>query len=149
MTATARWAATGPSVNSMTSYSDILHRARPISQRHAKMSLIDRAAQFSSFAALTGYEDVIEETGRLTDAFVQMDEGVVASIDRQLQALVARIQSSPVISVTYFLPDPHKKGGSYQTKTGSLKKIDSAFCRLQFSDRTEIPLESIIAITEI
>jgi carbon starvation protein CstA len=53
------------------------------------------------------------------------------------------------VSVTYFLPDPHKKGGSYQTKTGSLKKIDSAFCRLQFSDRTEIPLENIIAITEI
>lgn len=133
----------------MPDYSDILPLSRPISSRRARMTLLDRAAQFSSFAALTGYEDVIEETGRLTDCCIQLDENAIAGIDQQLQALAARIQSQPFVSVTYFLPDLHKEGGSYQTKTGTLKNIDAVFHRLRFSDRTEIPFDSIIGITEI
>lgn len=132
----------------MSDYTDILHLSRPVSQKHARMTLLDRAAQFAAFAALTGYEDVIEETGRLTDSCTELDESVISAIDRQLQALAERIQSRPTVSVTYFLPDLHKEGGSYQTKTGKLKSIDSVFHRLLFADRTEIPFASIVHLTE-
>ena len=132
----------------MSDYEDILHLSRPVSPRHAKMSLMGRAAQFSSFAALTGYEDVIKETGRLTDRCSELDESTIENLDRQLHSLSARIQCYPAVSVTYFLPDKRKEGGSYQTKTGRLKAIDLISHLLLFDDRTEIPINSIIQIAE-
>ena len=131
----------------MSDYADILHLSRPRSQKRASMSLLDRAAQFSSFAALTGFEEVIEETGRLTDTFAEMDESAKAHINAQLQALSARISSRPTVSVTYFQPDGRKEGGSYQTKVGALKAIDEPQQCLRFTDRTEIPFHCIICIT--
>ena len=132
----------------MADYSDILTKSRPRSPHRAYMTLLDRAAQFSSFAALTGYEDVIEETGRLTDSFAQMDEGVIAGIDRQLQALSERINAQPAVTVTFFQPDAYKDGGSYQTKSGQLKAVDALEQSLRFTDRTQIPFAHILAITE-
>ena len=132
----------------MADYSDILTRSRPRSPHRAYMTLLDRAAQFSSFAALTGFEDVIEETGRLTDSYAQMDEGVIAGIDNQLQALSERIHAQPTVTVTFFQPDAYKEGGSYQTKTGPLKAIDALTQCLRFTDRTQIPFGHIISITE-
>ena len=132
----------------MSAYEDILYCSRPVSVRHARMTLLDRAAQFSSFAALTGYEEVIEETGRRTDSCVELSESVIAGLDRKLIALSERIALRPTVSVIYFQPDARKEGGSYQTKTGSLKAIDAIFRRLLFTDRTEIPFDRIMDIAE-
>ena len=98
----------------MSDYSDIITRSRPRSPHRSYMRLLDRAAQFSSFAALTGFEDVIVETGRLTDSFAEMDEGVVANINGQLQKLSSCIGSQPAVAITYFQPDACKEGGSYK-----------------------------------
>ena len=130
----------------MSNYQDILHLSRPVSGRRAPMSMIDRAAQFSPFAALTGYEDVIEETGRLTERCVELDEGSIAQINSQLQKLLAVIHTQPVATVVYFQPDPLKDGGSYETKTGQLRAISTVFQNLEFTDRTQIDFEQITAI---
>jgi len=130
----------------MSNYQDILHLSRPVSGRRAPMSMIDRAAQFSPFAALTGYEDVIEETGRLTERCVELDEGSIAQINSQLQKLLAVIHTQPVATVVYFQPDPLKDGGSYETKTGQIRAISTVFQNLEFTDRTQIDFEQITAI---
>ena len=130
----------------MSNYQDILHLSRPVSGKRAPMSMIDRAAQFSPFAALTGYEDVIEETGRLTERCVELDEGSIAQINSQLQKLLAVIHTQPVATVVYFQPDPLKDGGSYETKTGQIRAISTVFQNLEFTDRTQIDFEQITAI---
>ena len=130
----------------MSNYQDILHLSRPVSGKRAPMSMIDRAAQFSPFAALTGYEDVIEESGRLTERCVELDEGSIAQINSQLQKLLAVIHTQPVATVVYFQPDPLKDGGSYETKTGQIRAISTVFQSLEFTDRTQIDFEQITAI---
>lgn len=106
------------------------------------MSILNRAAQFSPFAALTGYEDSIRETARLTDVRIELDECAKAALDAKLQI----IQSNPQlpVSITYFVPDPRKAGGAYVTAEGSVRKIHRHI--VQMADRTEIPIEDIIGI---
>lgn len=130
----------------MSKYEDLLHLPRPVSSKRAAMAMTARAAQFSPFAALTGYEDVIEETGRLTKRRVELDEDAISQINTQLQRLLNTIHTQPVATVVYFQPDPLKEGGSYETKTGSIKDISTVFQTLRFADRTEIDFHQITAI---
>ncbi len=129
----------------MGNYDDILHLSRPVS-RHAKMPLTDRAAQFSPFAALTGYEGIIAETGRLTERCVDLDEGAIAELNEQLRKLLAIIHTQPVVTVTYFQPDARKDGGSYITKTGPVKKLDTHIGYIAFTDRTEIAFDQLLTL---
>ncbi len=124
-------------------YDDILHRSRPVSQKHPPMSRADRAAQFSPFAALTGYEAAVKETARLTQGKIELSDEEKESIDRVLQALYANLQDQPPVIVTYFLPDQKKDGGAYVTVTGALKRIDLLERRLIFTDGTLIPIDDI------
>lgn len=105
-------------------YDDILNHPYPLPSRRAKMSMTDRAAQFSPFAALTGYSSAIEETGRLTDREIELDENEKAMLDLQQQYLQANLSGQPEVSFTCFVPDARKEGGSYETVSGKLKKID-------------------------
>lgn len=130
----------------MHPYEDIIHLPRHVSPKRAAMTMTDRAAQFSPFAALTGYEDVIEETGRLTDRPVELDGDTVAHINAQLQKLLACIRSHPTATVVYFQPDPLKDGGSYQTKTGPVKAVSDTFHTIEFADHTRISFHRITAI---
>jgi len=130
----------------MANYDDILHLSRPISQRHAKMPLSDRAAQFSPFAALTGYDGIIAETGRLTQRYVDLDENAIEELNKRLRTLAQRMDSRPTATVTYYQPDAHKDGGSYVTKTGTVKKLDTVFAYLEFADRTCIPFSYILEL---
>lgn len=125
------------------SYEDILHLARPVSTRHARMSMINRAAQFSPFAALTGYEDAIEETGRRTDSRVYLDEQEMLALDRKQQLLLQNLASRPEVSITYFQPDSRKEGGSYVTAWGMLKKIDAQARRFLLTDGTAIAMDDV------
>ena len=130
-------------------YEDMLYLKRPVSRNHPPMDIMDRAAQFSPFAALTGYGDAVKETARQTERKQELDEYEKAALDEQLHELEAQMrsgklsgtqsagagvqaacaqpvgaESQPQVTITYFVPDEHKEGGAYRTITGNVKKID-------------------------
>lgn len=127
-------------------YDDILHLPHPTSKRHPRMPIVDRAAQFSPFAALTGHKAAIEETARITDRRIELDEDAKEQLDQTLQLLLDRIDEQPEITVTWFSPDKKKAGGQYHTATGKLKRIDSREGRLTLTDGNQIPLEDLLEI---
>ena len=127
-------------------YEDILHLPYPDSPKHPRMSLYDRAAQFSPFAALTGHHAAIAETGRLTDRRVELDEYEMARVDAELQRLQELLPGRPTASITYFVPDERKNGGSYQTVTGEVKWIDAVNGVIQMTDRQCIPIADVFSI---
>ena len=106
------------------SYEDIINLPHHVSSKRPQMPMLDRAAQFSPFAALTGYDDAIHETGRLTDEKIDLSEEEKEALDRKQQILMERLGDHPALTVTYFVPDAKKSGGAYVTKSGNLKKID-------------------------
>lgn len=128
-------------------YDDIIDLPHHVSTRHPQMPLSDRGAQFSPFAALTGHDAAIRETARLTDAFVELDEGRKAQLDEQLQLLKENQAQQPEIEATYFQPDLKKSGGAYMTIRGRVKKIDEYNRRILFTDGTVIPMETLLNIT--
>ena len=127
-------------------YDDLLDLPHHVSVTHPHMSLYDRAAQFAPFKALTGYEDDVEETARLTDRRVELDADSIARLDARLRLLEERLADVPTVSVTYFQPDERKDGGSYETVTGVVKKIDAVKRVLILWDRQQIPIEDICGI---
>ena len=127
-------------------YDDILHLPHPTSKRHPRMPIADRAAQFSPFAALTGHKAAIEETARVTERRIELDEDAKEQLDQTLQLLMERIDEQPEITVTWFSPDKKKAGGQYHTATGKLKRIDTQESRLILTDGTQIPLEDLLEI---
>ena len=127
-------------------YDDIIDLLHPTSQNHPRMSLHDRAAQFSPFAALTGHHAAITETGRLTDRRIELDESEIARVDAELQHLQELLPGRPTVSITYFVPDERKNGGSYQSITGEVKRIDAVGSVIQMADRREIPIEDVFSV---
>ena len=126
-------------------YEDIIHFPHPTSAKHPRMSMIERAAQFSPFAALTGYEDAIEETARLTDSKIELSEDEKATLDRKLR-LIAENPAETEITITYFVPDERKAGGAYEVVAGPVKKIDRVGHAVVMVDGIKIAIEDIIAI---
>ena len=128
-------------------YDDIIALPHPEPRTHPRMSLHDRAAQFSPFAALTGHSAAIAETGRLTASRITLDESEIARVDAALQRLRELLPQAPAVSITYFVPDERKAGGSYQTVTGTARRIDTANGVLLLTDRREVPIADIFDIT--
>lgn len=124
-------------------YDDIIHLPHHVSPRRSGMTMHDRAAQFSPFAALTGYENIIEETGRLTQCQSELTDSSVEKIDSQLRILEENSHISPTVTVTYFEPDRYKTGGQHVTVTGNVKKVDTYGQDLVLTDGRAIPLEAI------
>ena len=116
-------------------YDDIITLPHPEPRTHPRMSLHDRAAQFSPFAALTGHSAAIAETGRLTDSRITLDESEMTRVDAALQRLRELLPQAPTVSITYFVPDERKAGGSYQTITGEVKRIDTVSGTIQLTNR--------------
>lgn len=127
-------------------YDDILHLSRPRSGRRVQMTNYDRAAQFSPFAALTGFDAAIEETGRLTDRPIELDEGGKQLLDEQMQSVLDVIHTQPEAEVVWFRYDERKAGGSYVTTSGKVKKIDTYTQKLLLTDGRTIPLGEVISI---
>ena len=127
-------------------YEDMLYLKRPVSRTHPPMDIMDRAAQFSPFAALTGYEAAVKETARLTDDREELDEDEKTRLNAQLQKISARLQEQPEVMVTYFAPDERKTGGARQTYRGRLRKIDRNRKMLIMVDQTELPIENLLNI---
>lgn len=127
-------------------YDDIINLPHHISSTRSHMTAIDRAAQFSPFAALTGYEAAIKETARLTDERVELDEYAKDALREKLQIITDRIKEHPEITITYFQPNAKKKGGAYVTAVGSAKKIDEYEQVVVMTDGTVIPIDETISI---
>lgn len=127
-------------------YDDIIHLPHHVSKTRPQMSMMDRAAQFSPFAALTGYDAAIKETGRLTDENIELGEETKAVLDRKQCYLSNMISVQPEITVTYFLPDERKSGGTYLSVTGKLKRIDEYERMMILTDGKKIPLDDIMDI---
>ena len=133
-------------MNETNQYDDIIDLPHHESTVHTHMSLHDRAAQFLPFAALTGFEDAIQETGRLTQERISLSEGSIESLNEKLHILSKEISGHPRIAVTYFVPDEKKKGGGYDTVEGCVKRIDEYKRTIVMSDGPEIPMENVIEI---
>lgn len=133
-------------------YDDIIHLPHPVSARHPQMSLLDRAAQFSPFAALTGHDAAIRETERLTSEWMEMDEDRKELLDERLQMIREYLMSGkdkkilPEITFTYFQPDGKKSGGAYLTVSGRVKKIDEYGHRVILEDGTALYIEYLFAM---
>ena len=127
-------------------YDDIITLPHPEPRTHPRMSLHDRAAQFSPFAALTGHSAAIAETGRLTASRITLDESEMARVDAALQRLQELLPSRPTASITYFVPDERKAGGSYQTVTGTVRRIDTVNGVLLLTDQRAIPVPDILDV---
>ena len=128
------------------SYTDILNLPHPTSKKHPRMTRTARAAQFAPFAALTGYNEAIKETSRLTDEQLDLDDTEKDQLNEKLQLLRQNLPRQLPITITFFIPDTQKTGGSYQTITGSVKKIQEYEHRLIMTDGTIIPIEAIIGL---
>lgn len=128
------------------SYTDILNLPHPTSKKHPRMTRTARAAQFAPFAALTGYNEAIKETSRLTDEQLDLDDTEKDQLNKKLQLLRQNLPRQLPITITFFIPDTQKTGGSYQTITGSVKKIQEYERRLIMTDGTIIPIEAIIGL---
>ncbi|MBR9936900.1 YolD-like family protein [Oscillospiraceae bacterium Marseille-Q3528] len=120
-----------------------------VSRVHPQMSMEDRAAQFSPFAALTGYGDVILETQRLTDEKVELDEEALALLNEKYQMLMRRMDEQPVVQITYFQPDERKEGGSYVTVTGVVRRVDDVMKKITMQDGNEIEMGKILNVEEV
>lgn len=130
-------------------YDDIINMPHHQSVTHPQMSMADRAAQFSPFAALTGYEDAVREAARLVDERMELDEDMLRKLDEQLQLIRANIEKHPTVVITYFLPDERKEGGAYVTVSGAVKKIDEYEQVIILHDGTRVPVRDIVGIAGI
>ena len=124
-------------------YSNIINLPHHVSQNHPPMPMMNRAAQFAPFAALTGYDAVILETGRLTDDFIELDDDDKERLNQKIADLMEKIEEHPSVTVTYFKPDSRKAGGSYSTISGRLKSVDEIQQIMFLEDGTTIPFSCI------
>ena len=116
------------------------------SAKRKHMTMTERAAQFGAFRALTGYEDAIDETGRITDEWLEPDEYEKEQLDIKLRYIKDNIDSMPQVIMTYFTPKKKKKGGKYFTKNARVKRLREYERRVVFIDGEEVPIDFITSI---
>lgn len=125
-------------------YNDIINLPHHVSKTRPQMSMIDRAAQFSPFAALTGYDAAIKETGRLTDDKIELDDDALSDLNMRYQILIDKLDEQPDVAITYFKSDETKDGGAYLTITDKIKRIDVYERLITTMDGTKIPMNDVI-----
>lgn len=134
-----------PKTRDTHQYDDIINLPHHVSDRHPQMPMSDRAAQFSPFAALSGYEAAVHETARVTDSKIELTEEEQAALNDQLQ-LLSELDSGTEALFTYFQPDQKKAGGAYITVSGSIKRLDDFQRAVILTSGTKIPVEDILSI---
>ena len=127
-------------------YDEIIYLPHHVSKTRPQMPMSDRAAQFSPFAALTGYDSAIRETGRLTDERIELDEEALMALNMRYQILMDSLRESPEVRITYFKPDERKSGGAHLTITGVVKKVDDYKRLITMRDGMTIPLDDVLMI---
>ena len=129
-----------------TPYDDIIHLPHHVSQNHPHMPMLDRAAQFAPFAALTGYEAAVGETARLTAERRELDAQEAEELNRRLSTLISLLPDRPEATIEYFVPDDRKAGGAYVTVTGRVRHISVPEKTLVLEDGTVIPIEDVVSV---
>ena len=132
--------------NPKSVYEDIIELPHHVSSTHPQMSMIDRAAQFSPFAALVGYDAAIKETGRLTDAKIELDDEGLNDLNIKFQLLLEHLDDEPEVKITYFKADERKAGGAYLEATGIVKKLDDFERLITMQDGLKILMDDILNI---
>ena len=127
----------------MNGYDDIINLPHYVSKKHPQMSIHDRAAQFSPFAALTGHSDAVEERARLTQEESMLSEDVIEGINRKLTFLKTGLSEKQTVKITFFTEDSRKSGGQYQTVKSNVRKIDENSQTVVLEDGTAIPFRHI------
>ena len=127
-------------------YNEIMGLPHHVSKNRPQMPMSDRAAQFAPFAALTGYDAAIKETGRLTDERIELDVEALSALDMKYQLLMEALDEAPEVTITYFQPDERKAGGKYVSAVGTVKKIDDFERRITMRDGTRIPMDDVLSI---
>ena len=127
-------------------YDEIMGLPHHVSKTRSQMPMSDRAAQFAPFAALTGYDDAVKETGRLTDDKIELEENSLNELNAKIQLLRESLADVPEITFTYFKPDERKAGGAYLTITGTVKKLDDYERQNVLHDGTKLPMDDVLEI---
>jgi len=128
-------------------YDDIINLQRHVSGNREHMSVFDRAAQFSPFAAVVGYDGAIKETARLTDHRIELDEAEKTILDEKLRIVQEQLSRQQEIEIVFFRPDEMKSGGAYFSMIGTVKKIEGYEHAVVMQNGTRIPIEEIVNIT--
>ena len=127
-------------------YEDIINLPAHISKKYPQPTMMDRAARFSPFAAITGYEEMVLEEARVTDDWIEIDEGTKSVLNEKLQIIMEHLGDAPVITFTYFEPDKKKSGGAYVSLTGTVKRIDEYERCVILSNGSKILIDRIFGI---
>lgn len=127
-------------------YDDIMNLPHHVSASHPQMPLLDRAAQFSPFAALTGHHEAIKETARLTEEWIELDESRKEMLDERLQVIRENLINRPEIIFTYYKPDEKKSGGAYLNVKGIVKKVNEYEHEILLEDGTILVIENLFSI---
>ena len=133
----------------MDNYDDIINLPHYEPKHHPRMSMWNRAAQFAPFAALTGYDAAIQESNRVTEDWINLEESGNEELNRKMELILSKLSEQPHVTIEYFVPDEHKEGGSYQSYTGNIKRIDEYEQTMVMTDGTKIVLRMITNITII
>lgn len=127
-------------------YEDIINLPPHISKKHPQPTMMDRAARFAPFAAITGYEEMVLEEARITEERIDLDEGTLSILNEKLNMIQEFIDEEPEIKITYFEPDKKKSGGAYIDITGTVKRIDEYECLVIMTDGKKIRIEDIYSL---
>ena len=134
--------------NKLEKYKDIINLPHHVSKKYPQIPLKDRAAQFGAFAALTGYQDEIKETERITINRIELDEEEKLNLNNKLKLIQDNIQNNPRVKIKYFVPDVKKDGGKYIEVFGKILKVDEYKREIIMQDKTKIPIREIIEIKD-
>lgn len=129
-------------------YDDMIDLPHHQSAERAHMPLHDRAAQFAPFAALTGHEEAIKETARLTDEKITLDETAIEEINEKFAEIAGKLPEKRTVAITYFKPDAKKSGGAYLTDVGTIKRIDETEKIIIMDNGIKIAMEQIVGIED-
>ena len=127
-------------------YDDIINMRDHVSTRHQRMSQSDRAAQFSPFSALTGYEAALSESARVTDERIELDEQEQQRLDEKLNLLRGCTKERPVVCITHFVPDERKHGGAYVTEQVCVRRVDAYARTVCITGGSSIAFGDIVGI---
>ena len=127
-------------------YEDIVNLPPHISKKHPQPTMMDRAARFAPFAAITGYEEMVLEEARVTEERIDLDEGTLSLLNEKLNMIQEFLDEEPEVSITYFEPDKKKAGGAYVSITGVVKRIDEYEHLVIMTDGKKIRIDDIFGL---
>lgn len=131
----------------MSRYDDIIHLPHHVSKTRKPMPMINRAAQFAPFAALTGHDEAIAETARQTTPKQILSSDEQETLSKRLAYVIGHIGKRPNLTFTYFIPDAQKEGGRYVSTTGILRAYDDLEKKIVLEDGTVVLVENIVSIS--